>query len=293
MSSPEPEDNDFQFVHQTELRSLQYISRENNVVNDEASENNESGGHLVVPQSTNESTQLQRFQTNNPRPFGESSSSQIFKHHLKKLHVAVNKILEVDRSSKHKSLSKKNFKSNQEAYDKMLDAVRELGSFVVQRQNAPSSSGDHSRTLEEMKFRFSKRVRSKSTTYDDPISHGLSPSSKTKHLPKSTRRTTSLTKRSKSPNQRSASSHPVSNSRQSYHAKQLNNIENVKILHHAKTTYKVPTSQTINTNTDPVTENVVSTQKCTDPENSPEKFYTYDPFRGKNELQMLKLNAYQ
>ncbi|VDP95451.1 unnamed protein product, partial [Trichobilharzia regenti] len=174
VNSPEPEDNDFQ----TELRSLQYISRENNVVNDEASENNESGGHLVVPQSTNESTQLQRFQTNNPRPFG---------------------ILEVDRSSKHKSLSKKNFKSNQEAYDKMLDAVRELGSFVVQRQNAPSSSGDHSRTLEEMKFRFSKRVRSKSTTYDDPISHGLSPSSKTKHLPKSTRRTTSLTKRSKSP----------------------------------------------------------------------------------------------
>ncbi|CAH8539031.1 unnamed protein product, partial [Schistosoma haematobium] len=205
-----------------------------------------------------------RSETNIPN-ICVDSSSQNFKHHLKKLHIAVNKILENDRLTKYRNQSKKNFRGNQEACEKMLDAVRELGSFIVQRQNT-SPISHHIRPTKDMQSRFPMRVRSKSTTHDDSISHKRNLTVRVGHSLKSVRRPTSLTKRSKSPIKRSVSPYPVIDTENSCCSKHSGHSKGVDIFSQRETKYRFPVKNDTFIASKQETENVQASEDFTNPE---------------------------
>ncbi|CAH8538781.1 unnamed protein product [Heterobilharzia americana] len=263
MSSPESDDHDFQCVNEMNLRPSEGDSSQNSVSQYFRSGSSGTQNVLLRTQSASGVIPHKRSQYNIAN---ETSSSQSFKQHLKKLHLAVNKILESDRLTKHRSPSKKNLKSNQEAYDEMLDAIRELGPFVVQRQKAPASCGNHSKNLDHTRFRCGRRVRSKSTTFDDSVSVETNSPNKLKHLQKSTKRTTSLTKRSKSLISHPATIHQASDVKVCYSSKHTDNIEGVDVFCRGKATFRFPVKKNIAITSDSSAGNAESSQHQPDPE---------------------------
>uniref|UniRef100_A0A094ZM56 Lamin Dm0 n=1 Tax=Schistosoma haematobium TaxID=6185 RepID=A0A094ZM56_SCHHA len=158
-----------------------------------------------------------------------------------------------------------NFRGNQEACEKMLDAVRELGSFIVQRQNT-SPISHHIRPTKDMQSRFPMRVRSKSTTHDDSISHKRNLTVRVGHSLKSVRRPTSLTKRSKSPIKRSVSPYPVIDTENSCCSKHSGHSKGVDIFSQRETKYRFPVKNDTFIASKQETENVQASEDFTNPE---------------------------
>ncbi|KAH8875078.1 lamin [Schistosoma japonicum] len=190
-------------------------------------------------------------------------SPQNFKYHLKKLHSAVNKILENDRITKHRTPPKKHFKGNQEAYEKMLDAVRNLSSFL-QRQTT-SSSSDYTRISNEIQSRFPIKVRSKSTTYDNSVNRRRNLAGKLGLRFKSVGRTASLTKRPRSPLHYSVFPYSVFDRRHSPCSERLGNTEGRGIFQR-KAMHKLSVTKGVSLNSNKETENVYVSQVFTHPE---------------------------
>ncbi|CAH8536623.1 unnamed protein product [Schistosoma rodhaini] len=225
MSASESTDENLQYTYHTKSETSVPKASGRSDTRNTPFEGPGVAGVIVGNEPVRRPALYKRPETNIPNICVEPSS-QNFKSHLKKLHIAVNKILENDRLTKYRNPSKKNLKENQEACEKMLDAVRELGSFIVQRRNT-SPISHRIRSTKEVQSRFSMRVRSKSTTHDDSISHKRNLTVKMGRSLKSVRRTTSLTKRSKSPIKRSFSPYPVFDTEYSCCSKKLENFKGV------------------------------------------------------------------
>ncbi|VDP41874.1 unnamed protein product, partial [Schistosoma margrebowiei] len=146
----------------------------------------------------------------------------------------------------------------------MLDAVRELGSFIVQRQNI-SPISHHIRPTKDMQSRFPMRVRSKSTTHDDSISHGRDLTVRMGHSLKSVRRPTSLTKGSKSPIKRSVSPYPVIDTEDSCCSKHVGYFKGVD-MSQRETKYRLPVKNDTSIASNQETENVQASEVFTHPE---------------------------
>ncbi|KAK4467565.1 hypothetical protein MN116_008837, partial [Schistosoma mekongi] len=219
MSVSESKDKSFQYSYHNNLGTFKPNTSGINVAQYMSSKGSKPGDAILNRKPVSEPI---------PRRHPEISifdsrveSPQNFKYHLKKLHLAVNKILENDRITQNRTSSKKHFKGNQEAYEKMLDAVRNLSSFL-QRQTI-SSSSDYKRISNKMQSCFPTKVRSKSTTYDDSVNRRKNLAGKLGLRLKSVRRTASLTKRPRSPVHYSVFPYSVFDRRHSPCSEQLTN----------------------------------------------------------------------
>ncbi|CAH8493992.1 unnamed protein product [Schistosoma turkestanicum] len=266
MSDSESKDENLQYTYHTNSETFSHDISRNSVPRYNLSEDSQVADGILGKEPVNKYIQYSRPETNIPNICVESSSQNL-KHHLKKLHLAANKIIDNDRLTKYNNPSKKNLKGNQEAYEKMLDAVKELKSFVVQHRPTLSSSSNRSMITKKVQSRIPTRVRSNSTTYDDSISQRLNLTGKTGHRSdKSVRRSISLTKRSKSPIHHSISPNSVFNTECSRLSENLNISEGVNMFSQSETKYQFSVKSDTFVTSNQETEYVQNSEAFTNPE---------------------------